>query len=174
VEAEVAQRGQNRSDCRAPGQFFGRGIGQSLRRCSLLLRHRAGSGRRRGKADLPFSLTQATLTALFGLALDDPGAEPLYELVAAIPDRRFGFITSKKASKKAVTRNLLRRRFREIIRKHGDTLLPHQMVVTIARWRAAEATFAELEADWLKTARKLNTYYYETKHSRVFLLPLRR
>jgi ribonuclease P protein component len=73
----------------------------------------------------------------------------------SIPDRRFGFITSKKASKKAVTRNLLRRRFREIIRKHGDTLLPHQMVVTIARWRAAEATFAELEADWLKTARKL-------------------
>ena len=77
---------------------------------------------------------------------------------SSVADRRFGFITSKKASKKAVTRNLLRRRFREIIRKHGDSLLPQQMVVTIARWRAAEATFAELEADWIKTAKKLKIW----------------
>lgn len=62
--------------------------GQALRRCSLLLRNRQRPARR-GRSDLPFSLTQATVTALLGLALDDPGAEPLYGLVAGIPDRRF-------------------------------------------------------------------------------------
>ena len=71
--------------------------------------------------------------------------------------RRFGFITSKKAGK-AVTRNLLRRRFREIIRKHGDHLPPDLMLVTIARWRASQATFQELEADWLKTVKRLKIW----------------
>ena len=47
-------------------------------------------------------------------------------------DRRFGLITSKKAGK-AVTRNLLRRRFREIIRKHGDNLHQNVMLVAIQR-----------------------------------------
>jgi len=64
--------------------------GQALRRCSLLLRQRHQSSRRRGGTDLPFSLSQATLTVLLGLALDDPGAEPLYRLVESIPDRKIG------------------------------------------------------------------------------------
>ena len=74
-----------------------------------------------------------------------------------LSDRRFGLITSKKAGK-AVTRNLLRRRFREIIRKHGDNLPEKHRVVTIARWRASQATFQELEADWIKTAKKLKIW----------------
>ncbi len=73
-------------------------------------------------------------------------------------DRRFGLVTSKKAGKKAVTRNLLRRRFREIIRKWGDHLPPRQMVVTIARFRAAQATHQELEADWLKVVKRLKIW----------------
>lgn len=75
----------------------------------------------------------------------------------SLEDRKFGLITSKKTGN-AVTRNLLRRRFREIVRKHGDSLLPRHRVVTIARWRAAQASFAELEADWIKTARKLKIW----------------
>lgn len=77
-------------------------------------------------------------------------------------DRKFGFITSKKASKKAVTRNLLRRRFREIIRKHGDSLSINHRYVIIARYSAAEATFQQLEGDFLKTTRKLNILNAET------------
>lgn len=73
-------------------------------------------------------------------------------------DRRFGLITSKKAGK-AVTRNLLRRRFREIIRKHGDNLEQPIMLVTIARWRASQATFQQLEADWIKTAKRLKIWH---------------
>ena len=75
----------------------------------------------------------------------------------ALSDRRFGLITSKKAGK-AVTRNLLRRRFREIIRKHGDQLPERHMIVTIARWRASQATFQELEADWIKTTKRLKIW----------------
>ncbi len=64
--------------------------GQALRRCSLLLRSRSRQSGRRSASDLPFSLPQAALTVLMGLALDDPGGEPLYEAVAGLPDRAFG------------------------------------------------------------------------------------
>jgi len=73
-------------------------------------------------------------------------------------DRKFGFITSKKCSKKAVARNLIRRRLRQIVRQHGDFLLPNQMVVTIARWCAVEASYAELEKDWLKIVKRLGIW----------------
>lgn len=61
--------------------------GQALRRCSLQLRdrHHAAAGR-----GLPFSLLQGALTALFGLALHDPGAEPLYDRLRHLPESAFG------------------------------------------------------------------------------------
>jgi ribonuclease P protein component len=77
-------------------------------------------------------------------------------------DRRFGLITSKKAGK-AVTRNLLRRRFREIIRKNGDQLPNDVILVTIARWRASQATFQQLETDWIKTAKRLKIWQEQPK-----------
>ena len=67
---------------------------------------------------------------------------------------RTGFITTKKVGK-AHQRNLLRRRFRAIIQDHGERIDPHYYIVTIARWRAAEASYGELEKDWLKQAHKL-------------------
>lgn len=80
----------------------------------------------------------------------------------SLGDRKFGFITSKKASKKAVTRNLLRRRFREIVRKWGDHLPEKHRIVTIARYKAAEASFQELEADWISTAKRLKIWREDT------------
>ena len=89
-----------------------------------------------------------------------------YLVIAAHPDptlddRRFGLITSKKAARKAVTRNLLRRRFREIIRKWGAHLPDKHRFVTIARFRAPGASFQELEADWIKTAKRLKLWTEE-------------
>ena len=78
----------------------------------------------------------------------------------SITEVRFGLITSKRVGN-AVTRNLLRRRFREIIRKHGDHLPEKHRIVTVARWRAAQASFQELAADWLKTARRLKIWQEE-------------
>ena len=64
--------------------------GQALRRCSLLLRHDHQQPLRRTSARLPFSLMHGTLTALLGLALHDPGAEDLYDLLRNQPDQAFG------------------------------------------------------------------------------------
>ena len=67
---------------------------------------------------------------------------------------RTGFITTKKVGT-AHQRNQLRRRFRAIIQKHGEKINPHYYIVTIARWRATEASYHELERDWLKQATKI-------------------
>jgi len=64
--------------------------GQALRRCSLLLREQQRPGGRRGGGTrLPFSPMQGAITALLGLALHDPDAEPLYELLRREPDAAF-------------------------------------------------------------------------------------
>ncbi len=69
---------------------------------------------------------------------------------------RTGFITTKRASKKAHDRNLLRRRFRALVQSHAPGFPEiRRFLVTIARPGAAQATFAELEADWLRQARRL-------------------
>jgi ribonuclease P protein component len=55
----------------------------------------------------------------------------------------------------AVTRNRLRRRVHHIMAKHLDSIEGKRYIVTILRWRAPEASFEQLEADWLKQARRL-------------------
>lgn len=67
---------------------------------------------------------------------------------------RVGYITTKKVGK-AHERNQLRRRFRAIVQNCGEKIDPHYYIVTIARWRAKEASYDQLERDWLKQARKL-------------------
>ncbi len=68
---------------------------------------------------------------------------------------RTGFITTKRCGK-AHDRVLLRRRFRALVQAYApDFAEIHRFIVTIARPGAAQATFAELEADWLRQARRL-------------------
>ncbi len=62
---------------------------------------------------------------------------------------RFGIITTKRVGH-AVTRNLLRRRLRDILRAHGAPLARGLYVVLIVRNRAAWANYAELEKDFLR------------------------
>mgnify|MGYP002737639781 FL=1 len=72
---------------------------------------------------------------------------------------RTGFITSKRAAKRAHDRNLLRRRFRALVQAHAPGFTEiRRFLVTIARSGAAEASFAELEADWLRQARRLKLF----------------
>jgi ribonuclease P protein component len=43
---------------------------------------------------------------------------------------------------------------REIIREHRAEIAPGWMFVTIARWRAPEADYADLEEDWVRLAKR--------------------
>jgi len=74
---------------------------------------------------------------------------------ASLDFLRTGFITTKRCGK-AHERNLLRRRFRALVQTHAPEFAdPRRYLVTIARPGAAMADFSELEADWLRQARRL-------------------
>ena len=64
---------------------------------------------------------------------------------------RAGFITSR-AIGRAVARNLVRRRLREIVRQHQHQIRNGTWIVTIARAGAVSATYRQLEAEWLRLA----------------------
>ena len=68
---------------------------------------------------------------------------------------KFGLITSRQASRKAVVRNRIRRHLRAILVKHGSKLESGRYLVMVARRKAAEACFQDLETDWLRLAQKL-------------------
>ena len=66
---------------------------------------------------------------------------------------RAGFITSR-ALGSAVVRNRARRRLREIVRKHQREVMTGVWIVTIARANAAGASYSDLEAEWLRLAKR--------------------
>ena len=76
--------------------------------------------------------------------LEDPAVEGL----------KWAFVTSRRVGN-AVARNRVRRRLRSIVSKHGDRVQPGRYLVMIARFRAAEADFEQLERDWLQVVKRL-------------------
>jgi ribonuclease P protein component len=64
---------------------------------------------------------------------------------------RAGFVTSR-ALGPAVVRNRVRRRLREIVRRHQHQIRDDVWIVTIARVSAAAASFQQLEGEWLRMA----------------------
>jgi ribonuclease P protein component len=66
---------------------------------------------------------------------------------------RVGLVTSKRVGG-AVARNRVRRRLREIVRRHQHALGSGLWLVIIARPTAAAATFAALEEEWLRLTRR--------------------
>lgn len=73
---------------------------------------------------------------------------PLYT-IRWLPNRlnvpRFGFVVANTISKKAVQRNLIRRRLRESVRKNLKTFTPPYDVVIIAKPPLLKAAYGELE-----------------------------
>lgn len=66
---------------------------------------------------------------------------------------RAGFITSRRLGG-AVDRNRVRRRLREIVRRHQHELREGFWLVLIARHEAAKARYSILEHEWLRLARR--------------------
>ena len=67
---------------------------------------------------------------------------------------RFGFTVSKKLGK-AVLRNRIRRRLREIVRLNGAALKPGFDLVLVARSRAVGTEYKKLERAYLTACEKL-------------------
>jgi ribonuclease P protein component len=66
---------------------------------------------------------------------------------------RAGFVTSGRLGG-AVVRNRVRRRLREIVRRHQHDLRQGVWFVIIARHEAATASYGALEDEWLRLARR--------------------
>ena len=64
---------------------------------------------------------------------------------------RVGFITSRRLGS-AVARNCVRRRLREIVRRHQHDLRQDVWIVLVARRDAAKASYRALEDEWLRLA----------------------
>lgn len=67
---------------------------------------------------------------------------------------RVGFTVSNKLGK-AVCRNRIRRRLREIYRLHEEELARGLDMVVVARMKSRAATYAELESDFLLACGRL-------------------
>lgn len=81
--------------------------------------------------------------------LQDPALETI----------RTGFITSKRSARRAHDRVLMRRRFRALVQKHAPQFTDmRRFLVVIARHAASQATFQEIEEDWLRQARRLGLF----------------
>jgi ribonuclease P protein component len=76
----------------------------------------------------------------------------------ALTTIRTGFITTKRSGK-AHDRSLLRRRFRSLVQSHAPSFVEiRRYLVVIARPGCSKATFAELEEDWVRQARRLGLF----------------
>ena len=69
------------------------------------------------------------------------------------PENRVGVTVSKKLGK-AVVRNRVRRRLREVYRLNESRFLPGWDIVVVARHRAITASFPELTRAYLSLAKK--------------------
>jgi ribonuclease P protein component len=70
------------------------------------------------------------------------------------PGNRLGFTVTAKVGK-AHTRNLVRRRLREIYRLHESSLRPGCDMVVVARTRAAQVSYKRLETEFLAACQEL-------------------
>jgi len=67
---------------------------------------------------------------------------------------RLGLVTSKRAMRRAVDRNAVRRRFRECFRKNRLRFAPGADIVLVGRTAAVGAPYAALEKEMLRLAGK--------------------
>ncbi|MFW5890799.1 MAG: ribonuclease P protein component [bacterium] len=70
---------------------------------------------------------------------------------------RFGITTAKKINK-AVVRNKMRRRLKEIVRKNIRSIRNGYDIVVMCRVRGMESSYKDLENSFIKLAKKTKLY----------------
>lgn len=90
------------------------------------------------------------------------GLLALYARPNRTGENRVGVTVSKKLGK-AVVRNRVRRRLREVYRLHESRFLPGWDIVVVARRRAITASFPELTRAYLHLAKKAGILREEEK-----------
>lgn len=70
------------------------------------------------------------------------------------PESRVAFVVSTKVSKRAVVRNLLKRRLREIVRPQMATLLPGLDIIVMTKAQALALSVAELRQSTIELLKK--------------------
>lgn len=68
---------------------------------------------------------------------------------------RFAFVVGLKVSKSAVRRNRIRRQMREVVRLHLDAIAPGHDVMVMARPKARDIDYKEIEKEILRHFKKL-------------------
>ena len=101
------------------------------------------------KQEKDFSLLARSKKSAFSKALSMKMREN------ALPHSRFGVVVGLKVHKKAVRRNLLKRRIREILRSHLEEIKPGYDVMVLTQAKALEDEYAELETQLLSCLKKL-------------------
>jgi ribonuclease P protein component len=66
---------------------------------------------------------------------------------------RAGFVTTRRLGG-AVSRNLVRRRLREIVRHHQDQIRDDVWIIVIAKTEAARASYLALEDEYLRLIKR--------------------
>lgn len=72
-----------------------------------------------------------------------------------LPHSRFGVVVGLKVHKKAVKRNLIKRRIREILRKHLEEIASGRDFMILVNPKALVADYGELETQVLSCLTKL-------------------
>ncbi len=78
-------------------------------------------------------------------------------------ESRFGIVISSKVSKKAVLRNKVKRRLRDIIKKKHDKIKMGYDIVVILKKRGIDANFARLDLALETLLKKARLYDTEKK-----------
>ncbi|MBD3365858.1 ribonuclease P protein component [candidate division WWE3 bacterium] len=69
---------------------------------------------------------------------------------------RIGFLTSKKLAKNAVTRNRIKRVFREVVRLNLDKIKPGFWIALHPKKQSLTASYEEINTDFIKTLQKVS------------------
>jgi ribonuclease P protein component len=71
----------------------------------------------------------------------------VYILPSILQGPRAAVVIAKKTITKAVTRNRIERKFREIVRIHKKTLIPQYAYIASVKKDIAQATYKEIQSD---------------------------